>query len=135
MTPEIKNFLTYVGKNVPEGDFTKRLERAVDIVRMNPRWRKEYMNLEEIIEERSRLLQEQIDIISQEKDALAQENDTLLQNNDTLTQKNDTLTQKNDTLTQENDALLKKNDKLIQEKEAADARIKELEKMLAVYSS
>ena len=128
MTPEIKNFLTYAGENVPEGDFTKRLERAVDIARMNPRWRKEYMNLEEIIEERSKLLQEQIDIISQENDALAQENDTLLQ-------KNDTLTQENDTLTQENDALLKKNDKLIQEKEAADARIKELEKMLAVYSS
>ena len=121
VTPEMKNFLTYAGENVPEGDFTKRLERAVDIARMNPRWRKEYMNLEEIIEERSKLLQEQIDIISQENDALAQENDTLLQ--------------KNDTLAQENDALSKKNDKLIREKEAADARIEELEKMLAVYSS
>ena len=35
------------------------------------------MNLEEIIEERSKLLQEQIDIISHEKDSLVQENDTL----------------------------------------------------------
>ena len=156
VTTEMKNFLKYIGENAPEGDFTKRLEKAVDIARMNPRWRDEYMNLEEIIEERSRLLKEQLDIISKERDTLAEEKDTLSQENDALSRNNDTLVQEKNTLvqekntlvqekntlehekntlTQENGTLLRDNDKLMKEKAVADARIEELEKMLAVYSS
>ena len=109
----MQDFLRYVAQNKPEGDFANRLEKAVDIARLNPRWRSEYMNLEEIIEERGRLLQEQIDQLSQE---------------------NNTLVQEKDKLSLEKDRISLEKDKISKEKEAADLRIAELEKLLSAYT-
>ena len=76
VTPEMQAFLKYVAQNKPEGDFAKRLEKAVGIARLNPRWRSEYMNLEEMIEERSKLMIEQI---TQEKDEIKRKMNKLAQ--------------------------------------------------------
>ena len=67
------------------------------------------MNLEEMIEERSKLMIEQI---AQEKDEIER---------------------RMEKITEEKDEIKRKMNKIAQEKEAADLRIAELEKRLAAY--
>ena len=84
VSPGMKAFLRYVSGNVAEGDFTERLDKAVEVTKRDPRWRLEYMNLQEMIEERHREDQEYIEMLKQENGALEQENGALEQEIDVL---------------------------------------------------
>ena len=48
---ELKQLLAYVSGAAPDGDFSKRLDIAVKRARMNPQWRKEYMDLQDYVDE------------------------------------------------------------------------------------
>ena len=84
VSPGMKAFLRYVSGNAAEGDFTERLDKAVEVTKRDPRWRLEYMNLQEMIEERHREDQEYIEMLKQENGALEQENGALEQEIDVL---------------------------------------------------
>lgn len=77
VSPGMKAFLRYVSGNAAEGDFIERLDKAVEVTKRDPRWRLEYMNLQEMIEERHREDQEYIEMLKQENGALEQEIDVL----------------------------------------------------------
>ena len=51
MSEELRQFLSYVNGNAPEGDLTKRLDAAVEQAKSMASWRKEYMFLYEIKDE------------------------------------------------------------------------------------
>ena len=51
ISPELKQLLAYVSGEAPDGDFSKRLDIAVKGARMNPQWRKEYMDLQDYVDE------------------------------------------------------------------------------------
>ena len=50
ISPEMKQFLAYVAGNTPESSFAKRLEDAVAKARLNPAWRKEFMDLQDYVD-------------------------------------------------------------------------------------
>ena len=51
ISPELKALLDYIAGKAPESDLTQRIEAACADARMNPRWRKEYMDLQDYVEE------------------------------------------------------------------------------------
>ena len=46
ITPEMKRLLNYIDGKKPEDDFTKELDKAVQAVRINEKWRMDYMTLQ-----------------------------------------------------------------------------------------
>ena len=102
---EMRSFLKYVSGNITEGDFANRLERAVDQARMNPRWRMEYMNLEEMIQARNREMKKRIEQLERKIE-------------ETEKAKEEAENSK---------------EELEEAKEKADLRIAELERLLSVY--
>ena len=48
MSVEKKNLLHYVAFGEPEDDFTRNIDKAVQIVKSNEEWRKEYMKFESL---------------------------------------------------------------------------------------
>ena len=102
---EMRSFLKYVSENITEGDFANRLERAVDQARMNPRWRMEYMNLEEMIQARNREMKKRIE----------------------------QLERKIEETEKAKEEAEKSKEELEEEKEKADLRIAELERLLSAY--
>ena len=102
---EMRSFLKYVSGNITEGDFANRLERAVDQARMNPRWRMEYMNLEEMIQARNREMKNLIEQLKRE----------------------------NIEAVSRIDKIEKEKEEAVKEKEKADLRIAELERLLSAY--
>ena len=51
ISPELKALLDYIAGKAPESELTRRIEAACSDARMNPRWRKEYMDLRDYVEE------------------------------------------------------------------------------------
>lgn len=46
ISPEMKRLLNYIDGKKPEDDFTKELDKAVQSVRINEKWRMDYMTLQ-----------------------------------------------------------------------------------------
>ncbi|MBQ7446872.1 MAG: Rpn family recombination-promoting nuclease/putative transposase [Eubacterium sp.] len=51
LTPALKEFFDYLTTHKPNGSFTGKLENAVKQVKTNQLWRKDYMTLQEIIDD------------------------------------------------------------------------------------
>ena len=116
---EMRSFLKYVSGNITEGDFANRLERAVDQARMNPRWRMEYMNLEEMIQARNREMKKRIEQLERE-------------NIEAVTRIEEIEKEKEEAKKEKEEAE-KSNEELKKEKVKADLRIAELERLLSAY--
>ena len=46
VTPEMKKLLDFIDGKEPEDDFTRELDKAVQFVRKNEKWRLDYMTLQ-----------------------------------------------------------------------------------------
>ncbi len=46
MTPELKRLLDYIDSSEPEDEYTRELEREVESVKKNDKWRVSYMTLQ-----------------------------------------------------------------------------------------
>ena len=123
---EMRSFLKYVSGNITEGDFANRLERAVDQARMNPRWRMEYMNLEEMIQARNREMKKRIE-------QLERENIEAVTRIEEIEKEKEELEKSKEELEKSKEEAEKSNEELKKEKVKADLRIAELERLLSAY--
>ena len=123
---EMRSFLKYVSGNITEGDFANRLERAVDQARMNPRWRMEYMNLEEMIQARNREMKKRIE-------QLERENIEAVTRIEEIEKSKEVLEKSKEELEKSKEEAEKSNEELKKEKVKADLRIAELERLLSAY--
>ena len=55
ISDELKSLLCFMDGMEPESDYTKDLEKAVDEVKADERWRREYMVMNELVREKVRL--------------------------------------------------------------------------------
>ena len=55
ISDELKTLLRYIDSQIPENDYTRQLDNAVQEVRRDEKWRVEYMRLNEVIRENRRL--------------------------------------------------------------------------------
>ena len=51
----MRNLLSYMDGSAPNNEYTRNLEKAVEEIRLDEKWRREYMVLNEIIRGRERL--------------------------------------------------------------------------------